>query len=495
MPYYIAFDLSHKPRGKIDDNYIGLRDHLNANDFICYNYLETPITVDSLKLYDIIVFACPDFSKISPQEVLEIVNWVKDDGGGLLLLSHAGDDRGRSSNLSELSEHFGIAFENDQVLDDMNNAGMENLPIITAAHFIPPHPITDGLNEICYRAGCSLTVVGGAMSVVYSNETSEPFSCPLICVSEQGKGRVCAIGTYEMFRDRTGGGFQQEEHANLVLNVFKWLVTDHRMEVTEHGTVHKAHPSSTHNNSEAVQSTSPYSSDLSAQRVSRIERIDPSIKFNNKDELLSLLSSYLNQIDTIKQNIESLVKNINASGENLFEPSSLQTGAVQEVQYTEQPSTEYYHPAIPAIESEVTVSKDQGEFAFSALPSKPQAYVNKVEEEKSRRDFIGLEPVEFRERDTVEKKTDLPMSKIKEKPKPKVEPKKKPQNNREELEAELEGLESKLNSVFNLLSFIEKKHDSGKIDDKSYKKQAQKLQKDLEQTKKRIEEIRNNLEG
>ena len=463
MPYYIGFDLSHKPRGKIDENYTGLRDHLNANDFICYNYLETPITVDSLRLYDILVFCCPDFAKISPQEVLEIVNWVKDEGGGLFLLSHAGGDRGRSSNLTELSEHFGIAFENDQVLDEMNNAGMENLPMITAAHFIPPHPITDSINEICYRAGCSLTVVGGAMSVVSSNETSEPFSCPLICVSEQGKGRVCAIGSYEMFRDRTGGGFQQEEHANLALNVFKWLITDHRMEVTEHGTVHVAHTASTQTNSEAVQSSSPYSSDLSAQRVSRIERIDSSIKFNNKDELLSLLSNYLNQIDAIKQNIESLVKNIDVYGETLFEQPSSQTGAVQEDQYTEQPSTEYYHPAIPAIESKATVSKDRGEFAFSELPSKPQDYAKKVEEEKSRKDFIGLEPVEIKKRDTVEKKTDIPISKLKEKPKPKVKPKRRPKNEKEALEAELEGLESKLNSVFNLLSFIEKKHKSKKI--------------------------------
>ena len=108
---------------------------------------------ESLKPYDILVFACPDYSKISSQEVMEISNWVKEDGGGLLLLSHAGGDRGRSSNLSELSEQFGIAFENDQVLDETVNIGMENLPLIS--NFMPPHPITGGIGEICYRAGCS----------------------------------------------------------------------------------------------------------------------------------------------------------------------------------------------------------------------------------------------------------------------------------------------------------------------------------------------------
>jgi hypothetical protein len=83
MPYYIAFDLSHKPRGKIDENLSELRDHLNANGFICYNFLETPITQEKLKSYDILVFSCPDFSKFSNQEIIEITNWVKEDGGGI----------------------------------------------------------------------------------------------------------------------------------------------------------------------------------------------------------------------------------------------------------------------------------------------------------------------------------------------------------------------------------------------------------------------------
>ena len=490
MPYYIAFDLTHKPRGKLDDNYTELRDHLNANDFICYNYLETPIMRDTLRHYDMLCFICPDFSKVSPNEVLEIVNWVKEDGGGLLLLSHAGGDRGRSSNLSEIGEHFGIAFENDQVLDETNNIGMENLPIITAAHFIPPHPVTEGINEICYRAGCSLTVVGGAMSVVYSNETSEPFSCPLVCVSEQGKGRVCAIGSYEMFRDRTGGGFQQGEHAELALNIFKWLISEHRMEVTQHGAVHEVVAPKVETTQE--QFSSPFSSDMGARRLGHIERIDSSIEFNSKEELVNLLNTYLNQINTIKSNIEDLVKHVNESGEALFEQPPQERVAVEAHQHNAPLSTEYNHPSLA---SENAESSDDKNGTFSALPPKPAALTKRIEEEKSRKAFIGLEPVEFKDRDTVEKTTDVPMSEIKEPPKPKAKPKKKPKDKTEELEVELEGLTSKLNSVFNLISFIEKKHDSGKLDDKSYEKQIQKLEKDLSKTKKRIEEIRESLEG
>ncbi|MFX1447953.1 MAG: hypothetical protein ACFFCG_07430, partial [Promethearchaeota archaeon] len=236
MPNYnIAFDVAHKPRGKIDENLTELRDFLNANDFLCYNFLETPITQNSLKAFDILVFVCPDFARITTMEITEINNWVRQDGGGLLLLSHAGGDRGRNSNLSELSQNFGIIFENDQVLDETYNLGMENMPIITA--FIPPHPITNSISSICYRSGCSLSVLGNSISIVSSNETSEPFSSALVCVSEPDKGRICAIGSYELFRDRVGGGFSNDEHPSFAYNIFSWLISDYRMELHSSGAI------------------------------------------------------------------------------------------------------------------------------------------------------------------------------------------------------------------------------------------------------------------
>jgi len=230
MKWRIAFDISHKPRGKIDENLTELRDYLNSNDFICYNFLEVPITEDSLTPYDILVFVCPDFARLSSLEITAILSWVKNSGGGILLLSHAGGDRGRGSNLSEISEQFGIAFENDQVLDNKINLGLENIPLISI--FNIPHPVTTGIGTLCYRSGSSLSIIGsGAFSIADSNETSEPFSCPLICVSEPEKGRVCCIGSYELFRDKIGGGFQCNDNPQLALNIFKWLVSDYRMEL------------------------------------------------------------------------------------------------------------------------------------------------------------------------------------------------------------------------------------------------------------------------
>jgi len=508
MPHHIAFDLSHKPRGKIDENYTELRDHLNKNGFMCYNFLETPITQDSLKPYDILVFVCPDFSKISSQEITEITNWVKNDGGGLLLLNHAGGDRGRNSNLGELSEQFGLGFENDQVLDEINNLGLENMPVITAANFIPPHPITNGINELCYRSGCSLMVIGSAISIVSSNETSVPFSCSLICVSEIENGRVCGIGSYEMFRDKIGGGIQQEEHVNLALNIFNWLVSDYRAELTKHGVEHPFSATLSQPVSSQTQIsekyTSPDSTDVSdyqkMQGTKSIEKIEASLKFSSKEELIILLNSYLTHMKTIETNIQNIIKQINLFGNTLFEhhtpPTQIPETKESEkaFSYNEQEQTEQTDNSQRLEVNQRNYNKTEQKKAFSVLPAKPVDFIKMVEKEKSKKEFIGLEPVKSRQTDTIEKVTDKALSEIKKPVKPKATaPIVEPREGKEGLQDELISLESKLNSVFNLISFIEKKREAKKLDDKSYKNQMNKLQKDLEQTKSRIEGIKRSL--
>ncbi|MFX0149012.1 MAG: hypothetical protein ACFE8E_14835, partial [Candidatus Hodarchaeota archaeon] len=303
MPYNVAFDVAHKPRGKLDENLIEMRDFLNNNGFICYNFLETPITQLSLKPFDILIFVCPDFAKLSTMEITEIVNWVKEDGGGLLLLSHAGGDRGRSSNLSELSQEFGIIFENDQVLDETYNLGMENMPIITS--FIPPHPVTDGISSLCYRSGCSLTILGSAFSIASSNETSEPFSTPLICVSEVENGRVCAIGSYEMLRDRVSGGFNYDDHPKFIYNLFNWLLSDYRIDLRSKGEI----PDITPQPAQTLVTTPEYTTETmdSTSLKKQSLDIDFSIKITKKEELIELLKIFQNQINRIQNTIDKLI--------------------------------------------------------------------------------------------------------------------------------------------------------------------------------------------
>lgn len=444
MSYNIAFDIAHKPRGKIDENLIEMRDFLNSNGFMCYNYLETPITKQSLKPFDVLVFMCPDFAKISSMEMTEINSWVEEDGGGLFLLSHAGGDKGRNSNLSELSQRFGILFENDQVLDETTNLGLENLPIITA--FIPPHPITNGISTICYRSGCSLTIMGNAFSIASSNETSEPFSTPLICVSQPGNGRVCAIGSYELFRDNVGGGFNSDEHPTLAYNIFTWLVSDYRIELRSRGEV-----------PEVVTQPVIQSNNFVSGNTETISKVNPNIdidfsmQISNQSELYELLKIFQNQINTIKTTIDKLVKTA----------ASLDTNIKAGPPKAKPPSNSY-SASEDALDALLETDKN-----LTDLPPKPVNFTREDDEP-----FIGLPKMEGGESIRFSP-SDKPKKKLKKK----------------ELKAEKEALESKVNSMRNLLDFIEKKFQAGSMDKKSYQKRTVQLKEDLKKTEKKLDEI------
>lgn len=490
MPFYVAFDSAHKPRGKLDENYTELRDYLISNDFICYNFLEIPITRQALSPYDILVFVCPDFAKISRQDMMEIEKWITEDGGGLLLLSHAGGDRGRNSNLSELSEFFGIAFENDQVLDEENNIGMENMAIITT--FNPPHPITEGISSLCYRAGCSLSIIGSAYSIATSNESSEPFSCPLICVSEPGNGRVCAIGSYELFRDQTGGGFQHDEHPQLVSNIFKWLVSDYRHELRNKGRVNaplSQAPAAAHGASHGTEQhyAPSYEASVDPGKVD----IDFSIKISTKSELFELLKIFQNQINTIQDTISRLIEKTAASEDEIIE---LKSGMVQPAFVSQDVGS--LEPKITPKKVSSAASDDIFNFSsdpLSQLPAKPPDLLKRAPKAKQiEENFISLDDIEsFPDDDIIPDINDEPDPELQLEPEIEISDDK--QVNTEELKAELEGLESKINSVNNLISFIEKKYESGKLDQKSYDKQKKKLESDLIKTNKRIEQIKKKL--
>ncbi|MFX1498842.1 MAG: hypothetical protein ACFFBH_15060 [Promethearchaeota archaeon] len=452
MPYNVAFDVAHKPRGKLDENLTEMRDFLNDNGFSCYNFLETPITQFSLKPFDILIFVCPDFAKISPMEITEIVNWVKEDGGGLLLLSHAGGDRGRSSNLSELSQQFGIAFENDQVLDGTYNLGMENMPIITS--FIPPHPITSGINSLCYRSGCSLTILGSAFSIASSNETSEPFSTPLICVSEAENGRICAIGSYEMLRDKVSGGFNYDEHPKFIYNLFNWLLSDYRIDLRSKGEIPKIAPQPAEVPTSAPQYTTETVDSIPVSQ--KPLDIDFSIKITKKKELIELLKIFQNQINRIQNTIEKLITFLGGSSNQSvkLEGSEISPPPIQKEK----------------VPQDLGILELPKNVKLTDLPPKPEKL-----KQPGDNMFIGL---------PLEEKADF-------KKVPKLKPKKK--QKKKDLIAEKDALESKLNSVHNLLDFVEKKHKAGTIDKKDYEKRINQLKADINRTQNRIDEINKML--
>jgi len=184
-------------------------------------------TFDSIGLgkYDVLVVAIPD-KEISETEINAVLNFVE-DGGGLLLLGESG---GVIDSMNNLSENFGIVF-NEDTLDFRD-------PIMSK--FIN-HRITMNIASIAYGArrgagcawvglpGCTLSLSGSASAVVLGSENShsEVYSKesypPLLAVSLYKDGKVAAFGCCRAWSNHYDGGINCKDNKQLALNVFHYL--------------------------------------------------------------------------------------------------------------------------------------------------------------------------------------------------------------------------------------------------------------------------------
>ncbi|MHA2361536.1 MAG: hypothetical protein ACXAB6_06365, partial [Candidatus Thorarchaeota archaeon] len=87
----VLFDQTQNERGRLDTTYSELGKLLRDNDFDVEPYTEFMIMTKNIKDADVIVFGCPNSSKIRPTEIDALTKFVK-QGGGLLLLSLSGGD-------------------------------------------------------------------------------------------------------------------------------------------------------------------------------------------------------------------------------------------------------------------------------------------------------------------------------------------------------------------------------------------------------------------
>ncbi|WXG40969.1 MAG: DUF4350 domain-containing protein [Candidatus Freyarchaeum deiterrae] len=220
IKWRVLFDETQKERGRITTSYSAVKGVLETEGIQSIRFVDFPITLDKLKDFNALVFPCPDQSKIQPAEIRTVLDFVS-RGGGVVLLSHAGGDPGLRTNLNELAENFGVSFQNNQLFDERQNLGMENLPKITK---FKDHPVTEGLSELAYSAGCSIKLVGEAEALAITSRTAQPPDAPVLAVSNYGNGKVVALGSYEMFRDRIMGGLNTSQNMVLLKNIFKWVV-------------------------------------------------------------------------------------------------------------------------------------------------------------------------------------------------------------------------------------------------------------------------------
>jgi peptidoglycan hydrolase CwlO-like protein len=206
------------------------------------------------------------------------------------------------------------------------------------------------------------------------------------------------------------------------------------------------------------------------------------IKFNTKEELITILKTYLNQISSMKNNIEKIMDILSQSTEEIFQKMDVKKHKADVAinpDYIYEPYSE-----ADEIKSE-KIQKDKEEITLTALPPKPGDLKQKESEDKGFINPVPKPPTIISKQPKLQKITNIPTKT--------AEIKKDKEKTQADLKAELENVEGKLSSITNLINFIEKKHDGGKLDDKNYKRQIKKLQNDLDQSKKRIEEIKNEL--
>lgn len=459
--FQIAFDEAHKPRGRISGNFSELRKFLETEGFVCQIFMEFPITRQNLSFYDILVIPCPDNSLYSEEEIKTITKWVKEDGGGLLMLNHAGGDKGRRTNLSELGEKFGMSFENDQVLDKVNNFGLENLPEISS--FIPPHPITEGLESICFRAGCSLSAFG-AISVVSSSEEAEPFSSALIVAVEIGEGKVVGCGSYEIFRDKIMGGFQTIGHEKLASNIFFWLKTDYRNKIKS-GEIQPKFEPIVPKSQEKLSLDEIGHSQISEMTGSISEsgrkfgkfNIESTVKISDKSDLAELLYTLLDEANILRDQIQTVIDNVIASEEQILDMQQ-------------------------AADSSVGIEKMEIEQIVDEIPL---SEIKPLDNETSLLESKGLESL-----------TPLPKKITGDKAKKgKKESKKKSVISADDIQAEFQMLKSKMSSIEDLKILVNNKFKNKKFTKEQRDKQIKRLERDENKTLKRIEELTKLLEN
>jgi len=499
VQFHIAFDESHGERGKLGQNYHTLRQILESEGFGCWEFSSFPITRQSLQNYDILVFACTDSSKYSDSEIEAIASWVKEDGGGLLLLNHAGGDRGRRTNMTDLATQFGMLFENDQVLDDMANFGIDNMPNIKT--FPTPHPIVEGITSLCYRAGCSVSVTGFSQTVALTNPSSNPGNVGIIVASEQQQGKAVSIGSYEIFRDEISGGIATPNHAQLAKNIFQWLVTAKRVTLREGGTAVQPATAAAAGSFDPYGVTKPQAAQDYGNKLIQITSIhDLFMEIQNIVKELDLIRARVMNVYNVAAALDS-GEGGGASPAATATPAAPASASAYSASATKHETVEAPEVATQASKDDILAliqgkkdkkKEESAKPASSSSPASIGGFLSELKSEQSSKKHEikadALKNLEISQPGLGKVADEKPAA-------PAAPPEVKEyqltaadkRKSKSDLEDEIEKLEAKLKSVENLKGFVDKKFKDGRLSKEDYEREARKFQADIDTTNKKVE--------
>ena len=241
--YNIGFDYSHQNKLKIEDpGFTDFIEFLFDSD-LKLGKIEAGINYEKLSAYNIFIIGVPFAeSYLIPEEIEDLLKYVK-DGGSLLILNDKGGDHENKNNLSELTKHFGITFNHDQLFDNENFSKDNSRPIIKK---FKKHFITRDITQIIHSVGCTLKIDKSVEAedidinaVAFSSEESawhkyfdgeewvdEPVkSVPIIAIGHYGMGKIVAIGNLSLFSGfHDSYGIHAADNFKLISNLISWLM-------------------------------------------------------------------------------------------------------------------------------------------------------------------------------------------------------------------------------------------------------------------------------
>jgi len=239
----IGFDHSHNNKLRIEDP--GFTDFIEFlfNSDLKLGKIEAGITYEKLSAYNVFIIGVPIAeSYLTPEEIEDLLKYVK-DGGSLLIINDKGGDHENKNNLSELTKHFGIKFNHDQLFDNENFSKDISRPIIKK---FKKHFITRDITQIIHSVGCTLEIDKSVenedidvSAVALSSEESawhkyfdgeewvdEPVkSLPIIAIGHYSMGKIVTIGNLSLFSGfHDLYGIHAADNFKLISNVISWLM-------------------------------------------------------------------------------------------------------------------------------------------------------------------------------------------------------------------------------------------------------------------------------
>lgn len=201
-------------------------------------------SVMTLKDYDAIVISSPKNIDLTPQEIENLEQYVK-NGGGLLLVSTRGGDYVNRTNLNELTKKFGFRFVADEVSDSVNYVSLQKRQILGK---FKSHYITEQIQKIVLSNACSIetfeieenrkdvrieVVVRGGLYCfrnVFDGQTwteEDSPKIPLMVAGQYFKGKVFAFGSLSIFSSLGREyGFKTFDNDIIIANILRWLILD-----------------------------------------------------------------------------------------------------------------------------------------------------------------------------------------------------------------------------------------------------------------------------